>query len=44
MHELKTSEVLMVCQQHVLTAFRYPNLSETTNGPKKVKTIPPPQD
>ena len=35
-------EVLTVCQQLVLTAFRYPNLSETTNGPKKGKNIPPP--
>ena len=42
MYELKTSEVLMVCQQLVLTAFRYPNLSEATNRPKKGKTIPPP--
>ena len=33
-----TSEVLMVCQQLVLTAFRYPNLSEIING----KNIPPP--
>ena len=29
--ELETSEVLTVCQQLVLTAIRYPNLSETTN-------------
>ena len=27
-HKLKTSEVLTVCQQLVLTAFRYPNLNE----------------
>ena len=32
-YELKTSKVLTVCQQLVLTAFRYPNLSKTTNGP-----------
>ena len=31
----------MVCQQLVLTAFRYPNLSEATNGPDKGKNIPP---
>ena len=30
-----TSEVLTVCKQLVFTAFRYPNLSETTNGRKK---------
>ena len=35
--ELKTSEVLTVCQQLVLTPFRYPNLSETTNGQRKEK-------
>ena len=28
MYELKSFEVLMVCQQLVLTTFRYPNLSE----------------
>ena len=37
-----TSEVLTVCQQLVLTAFRYPNLSEIINGPKKGKNIPLP--
>ena len=37
-----TSEVLTVCQQLVLTAFRYPNLSEIINGPKKEKNIPTP--
>ena len=37
-----TSEVLTVCQQLMLTAFRYPNLSEIINGPKKGKNIPPP--
>ena len=30
-----TSEVLTVYQQHVITAFRYPNLSEIINGPNK---------
>ena len=39
---METSEVLTVCQQLVLTTSRYPNLSETTNGPKKGKNIPPP--
>ena len=29
-------------QQLVLTAFKYPNLTETINGPKKGKNIPPP--
>ena len=35
-----TSEVLTVCRQLVLTAFRYPNLSEIIYGPKKGKNIP----
>ena len=39
---MKTSEVPTVCQQLVLTAFKYPNLTETNNGPKKGKNIPPP--
>ena len=37
-----TSEVLTVYQQLVLIDFRYPNLSETINGRKKGKDIPPP--
>ena len=40
-NELKTFEVLTVCQQLVLTVFRYPNLTETTMGRTKEK-IPPP--
>ena len=32
--ELKFSEILTVCQQPVLTAVRYFNLSESTNGQK----------
>ena len=39
-YELNTSKVLTVCQQLVLTAFRYPNLSETTNASKKRRTYP----
>ena len=36
-YELETSEVLMVCQQLVLRAFRYSYLNETTNGLKEGK-------
>ena len=32
--ELKISEILTICQQPVLTAVRYFNLSESTNGQK----------
>ena len=38
--ELKVSEMQTVWQQLVLTALRYPNLSETINGQKKGKNTP----